>query len=268
MNEPKIGFIGVGNIASAIIGGVTHSGYIKHDHIYVYDTNSDKSQSMGFTGVCVCEDAVSLVRACDFIFLTVKPQIYESVLKQIARAVSVGKCLIDVGAGISVKFVKETVGKDCKVIRAMPNTPLLYGEGATALVKVDPVTDKEFDFIKGAFDSCGKTFIVNEEDMDAVTAVSGSSPAFVFRFARELIKSAVDAGMDEATAKDLVCAAIKGSAVMAASSPLGLNDLIRMVASPNGTTEAGLNAMDETGFDNAVYSAAEAARKRSIELKK
>ena len=268
MKEPKIGFIGVGNIASAIIGGVTHSGYIKHDNVFVYDTNSDKTQSIAYTGVNVCENAVSLVRMCDYIFLTIKPQIYEIVLKEIARSVSSGKCLVDVGAGISIEYVKSVIGKDCKVIRAMPNTPLLYGEGATALVKQAPVSDKEFDFIKGAFDSCGKTFIVNECDMDAVTAVSGSSPAFVFRFAANLIKSAVDAGMDPSVAKELVATAIKGSAIMAAQSPLGLNELIKMVASPNGTTEAGLNSMNESGFDNSVYLAAEAARKRSIELKK
>ena len=268
MKEAKIGFIGVGNIASAIIGGVTRSGYIKHGNIYIYDVNTDKSQPMSYTGVNLCQSAVDLVKICDFIFLTVKPQVYGDVLCEIKKNVSACKCLVDVGAGITIKYVKETVGKDCKVIRVMPNTPLLYGEGATALVKEAPVTDSEFEFIKGAFDSCGKTFVVKESDIDAVTAVSGSSPAFVFRFARELIKSATDAGMDEKTAKELVACAIKGSASMAMQSPLGLNELIRMVASPNGTTEAGLKAMDETGFDNAVYSAAEAARKRSIELTK
>lgn len=268
MKAPKVGFIGMGNIASAIIGGITRSGYIKHENIYVFDVNVDKSQPLEYKGAHLCENSVSLVRSCDYIFLTIKPQIYESVLKEISKVVSSKKCLIDVGAGITIDFVKSTVGKDCKVVRAMPNTPLLYGEGATALVHTAPVSDEEFNFIKGAFDSCGKTFIVNESDMDAVTAVSGSSPAFVFRFARELIKSATDAGMDPTVAKELVASAIKGSAVMAANSPLGLDELIKMVASPNGTTEAGLKSMDATNFDDSVYSAAEAARKRSIELKR
>lgn len=268
MKEPKIGFIGVGNIASAIIGGVTRSGYIKHSNIYIYDVNIDKFQPMSYTGVNLAQSACDLVKFCDYIFLTVKPQVYGDVLNEVKKQVTSSKCLIDVGAGITINFVKETVGKDCKVIRVMPNTPLLYGEGATALVKEAPVSDSEFEFIKGAFDSCGKTFVVKESDMDAVTAVSGSSPAFVFRFVRELIKSAVDAGMDENTAKNLVTCAIRGSALMASVSPLGLNELIKMVASPNGTTEAGLKAMDENGFDNAVYSAAEAARKRSVELTK
>ena len=170
--------------------------------------------------------------------------------------------------GQTISAVEAAFGKDIKLVRVMPNTPLLYGEGATAIVKCDPVTDSEFEFVKGAFESCGTTCVVEEKDIDVVIAASGSSPAFVFRFARELIGYCVDSGLDPAAAKKLVLATIKGSASMLEQSPLSADGLIRMVASPNGTTEAGLKSMDETGFDLSVRAAADAAKNRSIEMKK
>jgi len=263
-----VGFIGSGNIASAIISGAVKSGYIMPSKIYIYDLDVSKCENLSIYGVNVCETTKDLVENCQFIFLTVKPQIYDVVLNEIKPFVTAQKCLVDVGAGVTIKFVKNTIGFNCKVIRVMPNTPLMYSTGATALVKELPVTNEEFDFIKGFFDANGITCIVKEDLIDTITGVSGSSPAFVFRFAREMIRAGVDNSMSEDDAKRMVLQTILGSVKMMQQSELSLDELIKMVASPNGTTEAGLKSMDKTNFDGAVYNAVDAAVKRSHELKR
>lgn len=266
--QNSVGFIGSGNIASAIIAGAVKSGYIMPENIYIYDVDIAKSEKLSIYGVNICKTSKQLIENCQFIFLTVKPQIYDVVLNEIKPFVTPEKCFVDVGAGVTMKFVKDTLGFDCKVIRVMPNTPLMYSMGATALVKESPVTDDEFEFIKGFFDANGITCVVNEELIDTITGVSGSSPAFVFRFAREMIRAGVDNSMSEKDAKRMVLQTILGSVKMMQQSELSLDELIRMVASPNGTTEAGLKSMDKTNFDDSVYGAVDAAVKRSHELKR
>ena len=264
----SVGFIGSGNIASAIIAGAIKSGYIMPNKIYIYDLDVAKSEKLSIYGINVCETTKQLLDNCQFVFLTVKPQVYGAVLNEIKPFITAEKCLVDVGAGVTIKFVKDTIGFDCKVIRVMPNTPLMYSMGATALVKELPVSDDDFEFIKGFFDANGITCVVKEDLIDAITGVSGSSPAFVFRFAREMIRAAVDNSMPADDAKKMVLQTILGSVIMMQQSELSLDELIKMVASPNGTTEAGLKSMDETNFDGAVYNAVDSAVKRSHELKR
>ncbi|MEG1886792.1 MAG: pyrroline-5-carboxylate reductase [Oscillospiraceae bacterium] len=260
-----VGFIGAGNIATAIIGGSVKSGYIKSDNIYIYDVDFEKSEKLSIYSSHICRTIEELIKKCNFIFLTVKPQIYPVEIKPL---LSSEKCLIDVAAGITINYVKSAFDFDCKVIRVMPNTPILYSNGATAMVNVSPVTDDEFFFIKGIFDSCGITVVVSESLINTVTSVSGSSPAFVFRFANNMIKAGIDNGLTESDAKSLVIQTLIGSANMMLKSELSTEELIRMVTSPGGTTKAGLDSMDATDFDSSVTKAVESAIKRAEELQK
>lgn len=266
METVRFGFIGVGNIAHAIVKGILSAGYIKPNRISLYDVSPEKTQGLVSEGE-VCASAAALTRSCKYVFLTVKPQIYPAVLKEIRQAVTADTCLVTVAAGRTIDWVKEQIGFDCKVIRVMPNTPLMVGCGASALVHAAPVTDREFAVVKGCFSSCGVTCTVEEEAMDTVTAVSGSSPAFIFRFAQDLIDTAAARGLSRADAQRLVSGTLLGSARMILESGRTVEELIRMVTSPNGTTEAGLRAMDEAGFDRAVEQAVEAAERRSVELR-
>lgn len=269
MNTSKVGFIGCGNIATAIIGGMVSSGYIKSDNITVFDTDFAKSQALKTTfGVKLSDSSADVVTSAKYVFLTVKPQIYDIVLNEIKSFVSTDTCIVDVGAGVSIGFVKSAVEFDCKVVRVMPNTPLLIGEGASALVKCAPVTDDEFNFVFGAFASSGVAKVVDESLIDAVTGISGSSPAFAFRFAKNIIDCGVKNGIDEATATALVAQTLIGSANMILKSGKTPGELIKMVSSPNGTTVAGLAKLDEMGFDACVDGAVDAAVKRSSELGK
>lgn len=264
----KIAFIGAGNIATAIVSGSINSGYIKPSQIYMYDICEDKLKKFTKYGVNTSLDIIEIVSKCDYIFLTVKPQIYEEVLLSIKNSISSEKCIISVAAGISIDYVKKCIGYDCKVIRVMPNTPLMCCKGASALVNTAPVTKDNFDFIKGIFDTCGKTAVVQEELMDTITGVSGSSPAFIFRFIRNLINTGVDNGLDYETSKKMVLATIVGSAEMISVSDESIDNLIKNVASPNGTTEAGLKFLDNNNFDYIVENSVKAAIERSKELKK
>ncbi|MCI8360969.1 MAG: pyrroline-5-carboxylate reductase [Clostridiales bacterium] len=266
METVRFGFIGVGNIACAIVKGILSAGYINPDRISLYDVSAEKTQGL-VPKAEICRSAAALTRSCKYVFLTVKPQVYPAVLKEIRSFVTTDTCLITVAAGRTIEWVKEQVGFDCKVIRVMPNTPLMVGCGASALVHASPVTDSEFETVKGCFSSCGVACTVEEKNMDTVTAVSGSSPAFIFRFARELIRTAVSHGLSQADAQRLVFGTLLGSARMILESGRSVEELIRMVTSPNGTTEAGLKAMDQAGFDQAVERAVEAAEQRSVELR-
>ncbi len=264
----SVGFIGAGNIATAIIGGAIQSGYITPKNIYIYDVDVKKCENLSIYGVNVSDCVQNLLDSCSYVFLTVKPQIYEQVLQEIKPCVKQDTVFISVGAGITISYVKKQLGYDAKVIRVMPNTPLLYGNGATALVHTAPVAKAEFDFICSIFSSGGTTCIVDEGLINVVTGVTGSSPAFIFRFAKALIDSGVQAGMAEQDARAMVIKTLLGSAVMLQQSDMTADALIQMVASPNGTTVAGLQALDSAEFDKAVHSAVFAAIKRAEELQK
>lgn len=267
MNGYTTGFIGAGNIATAIIGGAIKSGYITSDSIYIYDPDPSKCENLSKYGVSVCTSEGELTRACDFVFLTVKPQVYPDVLDTI-KDVSDGTCFVDVAAGITVDFVKQSLGSDLPVVRVMPNTPLLYGCGASALVKRDPVTDEQFDFVKGFFENSGVTCVVDESLINTVTAISGSAPAYVMRFARDIIAYAAKQGMNRADAEKLVLQTFIGSAKMVLESDVDIDELIRRVTSPKGTTEAGLRSLDSLDFENTVDACLDATVKRAEELTK
>lgn len=265
MCDYKIGFIGAGNIATAIFGGIISSGYIKPENVYVFDTAVDKSEEFISKGAHPTLSASELTEICDFVFLTVKPQIYSDVLSSIKEKAK-DTCFVDVAAGISIAYIKDTLGFDAPVIRVMPNTPLMYGLGSSALVKQAPVTDEQFDFVRGCFDSCGVTCVVDEEMINTVIAVSGSAPAYVMKLAKAFIDYAVANGLCADDAEKLVLQVFTGCAKMVSSSEKSIGELIAMVTSPKGTTEAGLASLTANSFDNVIFECLDATVKRAEEL--
>lgn len=268
MDRFKVGFIGAGNIASAIFGGIVNSGYIKSDEVCVFDLDSSKTSEFELRGATVMATALELASDCDFIFLTVKPQVYEIVLNEIKSALKASSCLIDVAAGITVSFVKSIVGSDIPVVRVMPNTPLMYGKGSSALVKEESVSEEQFDFVRGCFDSCGVTVLVDEKHINTVTAVSGSAPAYVMRFMKDFIDFAVSQGMNASDAEKLILMVFSGTAEMVSSDQRSVAELIAAVTSPNGTTQAGLASLDNDSFDDIVAACLDATLRRAVELSK
>ncbi len=267
MAEYKIGFVGTGNIATAIFSGVVGSGYIKPNNVYVFDPVVEKTAPFTQKGANLSSSALDLTITCDFVFLTIKPQIYEDVLKQIKPAVE-NTCFVDVAAGITISFVKQVLGENTAVVRVMPNTPLMYGVGASALVKDQRVTEEQFNFVKGCFDCSGVTAVVNEEFINTVTAISGSAPAYIMQTMKCFIDFAVNSGLEPETAEKLVLGVFSGTAKMAECDPKSLEELIRMVTSPNGTTEAGLKSLAQNNFNTVIENCLTETVKRAEELSK
>ncbi len=264
----KIGFIGAGNMATAIIGGLLNSKSADGDHITVYDVLPDKLQAMADEkGIRTAQNAKSVVAESDITVLAVKPQNYAEVLDSIRSAVTDKKVIVTIAAGISTDYIAKTIGVECPMVRVMPNTPLLLGVGATALSRRN-ISDEDFAFVYDMFANGGQVVILDESKMNSVIAVNGSSPAYVYLFAKAMVDYAKQEGIDENDAMKLVCATLKGSAEMLERSGDTPEVLIKKVSSPGGTTLKALEKLDEKDFYNSVIEAMDACTKRADELSK
>lgn len=263
----NLGFIGTGNMGSAIIKGVlgTNNPNIK---IYAYDKDTVKLNALTESGVTACLSEKEIVEKCKYVVLAVKPQMIDTVLETVAPAVTKDTVIISIAAGIPETYVKSMTIPEAKVILVMPNTPLLLGEGASALSKAEPTTDEEFDFVKKIFDSCGKTAVISTDKMKEIIAVNGSSPAFIYLFAKAFVDYAGSVGIDEKTAKELFAQSLVGSAKMITDSGYTIDELIKMVSSPGGTTLAGLQELYDGKMTETVIKACESCTRRAYELSK
>lgn len=267
MNK-KIGFLGAGNMAGAIINGITSSKSFLPKQIYVYDILPEKRECYAQRGFSVCDTARDLAEKCDVIVLAVKPQNFEALLKEIAPAVTQQKAFITIAAGISTSYIQTLLNCACPVVRAMPNTPLLLGQGATALCRTKEVTDTFFEMAKGIFASCGIVEELNERYLNAVISVNGSSPAYIYLFAKAAVDYAKTQGIDKETALRLFCQTLKGSADMLLKGEHTPEQLIKIVSSPGGTTLKAMEVFETRGFVKMVQDAMEACTNRAEELGK
>ena len=264
----KIGFIGAGNMATAIIGGLLKSGAADGAHITVYDVMKEKLESMkSQMGICTAENSADVVSCSNIIVLAVKPQNYAEVLEALKPAVTAEKVIVTIAAGISTDYIAKALDTDCPMVRVMPNTPLLLGMGATALSRRN-ISDEDFKFVYDMFANGGEAVILDESKMNSVIAVNGSSPAYVYMFAKAMVDYAVNEGIDEKAAMKLVCATLKGSAEMLERSGDTPEVLIKKVSSPGGTTLKAIEKLEEKDFCGAVTEAMEACTKRADELSK
>ncbi len=265
----KIGFIGVGNMGSAIVKGILNSQSLNDKlEIYATDLFKEKLVDLEKKGVKVLEDAVEVVKTCKYVFLLVKPQSIKCTLEQIKDAVTEETVIVSNVAGISAEYIKSKTIPNLRVILAMPNTPLLLGEGATALALCEPTSKEEFSFICEVYSACGETAVVTQEKMVEIIAINGSSPAFIYLFAKSFIEYARLVGIDTEEAKNLFAQTLVGSAKMITNSGFSVQQLIDMVSSPGGTTLAGLDKLYEGDMYKTVQNACEACTKRGYELRK
>lgn len=262
-----IGFIGAGNMAGAIVNGLLRRKVCSAEQVAVYDHHSAHYARFAEQGVRGMETVRQLVEFADIVFLSVKPQNYDEVLRLI-QPFSAGKIIVSIAAGISSAFIKARLGESSKIALAMPNTPLLLGEGATALCQCTPLTDIEYAKVKAIFAAGGVVQDLPEEQMAAVISVSGSSPAYVYLFAKAVITGAVEQGIDPAVAKALICQTLIGSAKMLTDSGKEPDELIQMVSSKGGTTIAALDALYADGFEQAILDGMRHCTRRAEELGK
>ncbi|MBQ9808449.1 MAG: pyrroline-5-carboxylate reductase [Ruminococcus sp.] len=268
MSKVNIGFIGAGNMGSAIMKGIAGSSASENIDLYAFDPDSAKLAALAESGVSPCGSEAELVSKCKYIFLAVKPQIIEGVLEAAAPAATADTVFISIAAGISDEFVARKTLPEAKVILVMPNTPLLLGEGASALSRNEKVTDEEFELILGIFRLCGKAAVISKDKMKEIIAINGSSPAFIYLFAKGFIDYAESAGIDRAAAQELFTQSLIGSAKMITDSGYSIDELIKMVSSPGGTTLAGLDRLYEGDLTGTVKKCCESCTNRAYELSK
>lgn len=262
----KIGFIGAGNMAGAIIGGIIEAKVFAAGKVFVYDILAEKLSDLHKQfGIKPADSVKDLVESVDTIVLSVKPQTFVDVLEGIKDHVNKDQVIISIAAGITTAKIAKFLPHNT-IIRVMPNTPALVGEGATALYSGN-ATIIAMDSAVQIFEAVGKAVVVDEEGLiDAVTAVSGSGPAYYFKLMEAMIAAGVKLGLDEETAKQLVLQTAKGAATLACNSDDEPAELRRKVTSPGGTTAAALKAFEDGNIDELVLTALTAARDRSVEL--
>ena len=262
----NIGFIGGGNMAGAIAGGVISSGLCAKSQITVCDINDeilnkyDKEVNTSHNN----KDAL----LCDYIVLAVKPFILSKVLEELKGCDLSGKVFVSIAAGISVKEIKSILGENAKVVRVMPNTPAQVGEGMTVIAKPDDcVTYGEMADVIKIFDAVGKTEIMPEAMINVVTGVSGSSPAYVFMLIEAMADAGVAGGIPRDAAYKLAAQSVLGSAKMVLDTGKHPGELKDMVCSPKGTTIEAVAELEARGFRSAVIEAIKKCNEKANNIK-
>lgn len=266
MNNKITGFIGAGNMATAIVNGILKHDANEAENLAVYDTAKDKAELMGQKGIAVLGSCKELAQRSDIIVLAVKPQNYPEVLSDIKDAVTESTVIVTIAAGISISYIRTRLEKNCPVVRVMPNTPLLLGKGASALCPSENISSEDLELVQRMFAYSGKAVTLPEEMMNAVIAVNGSSPAYFYLFAKAMIDYAVSVGIERETALALVCQTMEGSAEMLRSSGDSPETLIEKVSSKGGTTIEALKVLNDCDVPQAIADAMAACTKRAGEL--
>ncbi|WP_323754404.1 pyrroline-5-carboxylate reductase [Marinobacter sp.] len=268
--SPVISFIGAGNMASAIIGGMLDNRF-EADNMWVSAPDDSHLQAVRSQfGVSVSTNNRYCVEQADIVVLAVKPQVMADVCRDIAPVVQNTRPLIvSIAAGLTADTIDQWLGGGLPLVRVMPNTPSLVGKGAAGLFANDKVSDEQKTMVQTVFESIGTALWVEDENLiHGVTALSGSGPAYFFLMLEALESAATDAGIEPATARKLAIQTMAGAAEMAARSEHEPAQLKRNVMSPGGTTERAINTFEDGGMRELVKKAYDAAFTRSEEMSK
>ncbi|MBE5843937.1 MAG: pyrroline-5-carboxylate reductase [Butyrivibrio sp.] len=262
-----IGFIGLGNMAKALIGGIISKGIYDPQDIIGFDPSDvAREKAEKKFHMQVKDSNADVAREADIILLAVKPQFLKVAIADIMDEVNDDKLVISIAAGKSLEWIAKEFEKDVKIVRVMPNTPALVGEGCAAVCPNSLCSDTDLNIALDILRSCGTANVVPENMMDIVTGVSGSSPAYVFLFIEAMADAAVLAGMQRKQAYEFAAQAVLGSAKMVLETGKHPGELKDMVCSPAGTTIEAVRVMEESGFRGIVMDAVTAAIDRSKEL--
>jgi pyrroline-5-carboxylate reductase len=264
----KLGFIGAGNMAGALVKGVLRAGLYRSRDLWVTDPLAlQRGRMRRRYGVQSASDNRELVRGSEIVVLAVKPQVLSDVLSDVRAEVTPAHLVVSIAAGVTLRRLEAALGGEARVIRVMPNTPALVGKGMSVLVRGSKPTASDLRTAMRLFRGVGDAIAVDEEGLlDPVTGLSGSGPAYVYRFAEVLIDAGVGQALPADVAKRLVFRTIEGAAAMLLETGMTPKELREMVSSPGGTTLAGLAALEGAGFGATVNAAVSAATRRSREL--
>lgn len=266
--EKTIGFIGSGNMAQAIIRGMLARELVRKEQVWVSDASTEQvEKTRSALGVNAAEDNRDLVRKADVIIIATKPHHVVGVMEEVRAELDRDRhLLVSICAGVRTATIEQAAGEGVHVVRVMPNTPALIGAGSAAIAPGKFVTEADLDVASQIFDSVGVSVVTVEEKLDAVTGVSGSGPAYVFRFIEGLLEAAEKQGLSRDEALVLVPQMVAGAARMAAENSTEIVRLREAVTTPGGTTAAGLKVLDEGNLVKLLEQCVASATARSREL--
>ena len=264
----KLGIIGCGNMAEAILKGILDSKFLKSVEISAFEINHDrKGYISGKYHILFAESLQSLVTNSRYILLSVKPYNISSLLDKLKAYFDYKRnVVISIAAGVSTNYIVHKLKSNAPVIRIMPNTPAMVKKGMAAISKGIYATGEDVEFAKELMGSLGNFIVIDEKFQDTVTAISGSGPAYFFLFCKYLIEAALKNGLNQTTSEMLAINTMVGAGEMMQKFEMSADHLIKMVASPGGTTEIALNKFIENGLEKIVLESVESAIKRSKEL--
>lgn len=263
----RFGMIGAGRMGSALIRGILGAKILSSDRIMASDVDRAALASLNEeTGIKTTTDNTLLAKSSDIILLALKPDRIRPVLEEIKGALTGDHLIVSIAAGIPIRLIEDFSGGRSRVIRVMPNTPALIGEGAAAFSRGRMATREDVDQLKAILEAVGTAVELPEKNLDAVTGLSGSGPAFVFMVIEALADGGVKMGLPRPVAMQLAAQTVAGAAKMVLETKKHPGELKDQVASPGGTTIAGISQLERGGLRAALIEAVEAATKRSMEL--
>jgi len=267
LKNTSIGFIGAGNMAGSLIKGLLATG-INPASIWVADIDQEKLEQLATSSKVNTASSEDFAAIADVLVLAVKPQAMKNVCLQLTKEIRSNKPLIiSIAAGITADNLAAWLGTDSSIVRSMPNTPALIGRGASGLFANSAVSDSQGEIAQAIMEAVGiSVWVAEEKDIDSVTAVSGSGPAYFFLFIEAIQKAAVQLGLSEDLARQLSYQTALGAAKLASSSDDDIESLRNNVTSPGGTTEQAILAFENGGLRKLVTDAVQAAQRRSVEL--
>ena len=269
MLKERIGFIGGGKMAEALAKGIINASLSSVDKIIASDVDKKRCQILEKdTGIKTTQENKKVTSESDIIILAVKPNIIGSILKELKNDITPKHLVVSIAAGIPLDFIESILNKGCRVVRVMPNTPCLVGETAAGYALGKAATQDDGELVGEILNAVGKSYLLEEKHLDAVTGLSGSGPAFVYTVIEALSDGGVKMGLPRDISTKLAAQTVLGSAKMVLESGMHTGELRDFVTSPGGTTIAGLHALEKGSIRNALINAVETATKKSKRLGK
>ena len=266
MIDYELGVIGAGNMAMAILRGVVKSGYLDRNSIVAYDPVIAREQMLAIELGILCDN--SMTGSCPHVLIAVKPNVVPDVLDEIRPVVGDGATIISIAAGVRTSFIDERLGGKGRIVRVMPNTPMLVGEGMSAIAAGPRASNEDVHWTQRLFSASGLTVVMKEELIDAVTAVSGSGPAYFFYLIEAMTAAGVAEGIDPEVAEMLATRTCIGAGQLLAETRKSPEALRKQVTTPGGTTERAIRMMEAGEVKETLIAAIRAAAERSRELGK
>ena len=267
MKNYNIGFIGCGKMAGAIIKGIIKSGFIPADKVLASKSSPERLKEVSNRlGVDVILDNKLLVQNSDVIFIAVKPNQVEDVLNEIKSQITQEKLIVSVAAGVTTSFIENILPQKTRVIRVMPNTPVLVNEGMSGICSGQYAKKEDLEYIQKLFETIGKSIIVDESQIDIVTAISGSGPAFFYKVINDIARAGERLGLEYEKSLLLSIQTAVGSAKMALNRDISMEELISNVATKGGCTRVGVDTMLESDTAKVFYEVIKSTAEKAHDL--